>query len=235
MSQEPPPWARPREDSERLFVSRRVPELGPKPEHPAGPPAAVVGPPPAPKQAAPKPPAPIRQDTLIGLITSPMSYTDVAAAHRPGIGVVAVAMSATIALVAIVATAIAGRAGAGLLLIGSAVPLACLVVVALADRLALRSGMGSECRFVVRAETGESVAWTLHGAARAAAPRTGDLVRIVPGGKGKARAVEVLAGPDGPVVRRITGKSLLAPVQWAGLALAVVLVALTAAVLHGAF
>lgn len=45
----------------------------------------------------------------------------------------------------------------------------------------------------------------------------------------------MLAGPDGPVIRRLTGSGLPAPVQWAGLALAVVLLAFTTAVLFGVF
>ena len=176
----------------------------------------------------------VRQDPHIGLITGPVGVTAVAEAHRPGIGVVAVAMSAMIALVALAGTALAGRAGATLLLIGSAVPVGCVVAVALVNRLAIRRGLASECRFVMRAEDGRSVAWTLHGAAPTGVPRTGDLVRVLPGPRRRARAVEVLAGPDGPVVRRLTGRALLAPVQWTGVALAVALLAFTTAVLYGA-
>ncbi|MGK5682170.1 hypothetical protein [Actinoplanes sp. URMC 104] len=183
----------------------------------------------------------VRKDPHVGLIAGPVTFTQVAEAQRPGIGVVAVAMSAVIALVALVATALAGRAGTGLLVVGSAVVVVCVAAVALADRLALRRGLASECRFALRAETGETVVWTLHGAGQSSVLRIGDLVRVVPdGGRGsgpgrKARSVDVLAGPDGPVLRRLAGRSLLAPVQWAGLALAVVLLALTTAVLFGAF
>ena len=195
---------------------------------------AAAGPPPGPK---PPPPSAsqVRRDPHIGLITGPVNYAPVAPAHRPGIGVVAVAMSAVLALAALAATALAGRAGPGLLVTGAVIAVGCVATVAVANLLAIRTGMGSECRFVLRAETGRSVTWTLHGAPPAGLVRTGDLVRIVPGAGGRARAVEVLAGPDGPVVRRVTGRGLLAPVQWAGLALAVVLLALTTAVLFGAF
>ncbi|MFI5889769.1 hypothetical protein ACIA5D_06570 [Actinoplanes sp. NPDC051513] len=288
MSDEPPPWARPRDDSGRLFASRRVNQQMPEPRRPARTPVAAAGPPPPlgpepPLDLGPQPPSgpkppvatdaadpsAVRRDPLIGLITSQVTYTKGVQAGRPGIGLVAVAMSAVITLAALVATALAGATGAPLLVIGSAISIASVAVVALANRLAVRRGMASECRFVMRAETGRSAAWTLRGAPQTGQLRTGDLIRIVPakrivpgakgngpsakgmvpgakgnrpsakgnvpGAKGRARAVEVLAGPDGPVVRRITGRRLLAPLQWAGLALAVVLLALTTAVLNGAF
>ncbi|GID31990.1 hypothetical protein [Paractinoplanes brasiliensis] len=238
MSEQPPPWARPREDTGQMFPSRRVREENPEPNRPARPPAAPGGPPPGPRPpAAPgdTEPAAVRRDPHIGLVTGPVTYTAVAEAHRAGIGVVAVVMSAVIAMVALLATALAGRAGGVLLLTGSALIAACVTAVVLADRLAIRRGMGSECRFVLRAETGRSVTWSLHGAPRNDLLRTGDLIRVVPGPRRQARAVEVLAAPDGPVVRRLTGGGLLAPVQWSGLALAVVLLAFTTAVLFGVF
>jgi hypothetical protein len=235
MTEEPPPWARPREDSGRLFASRRLNQEVPETRRP---PRTAAGPPPGPKPppipAAAEPP-PVRRDPLIGLITGPVSYTRVTQDHRPGIGVVAVAMSAVIAAAALVATALAGRAGTGLLVVGTVLIVVCAGAVAVANRLAIRGGMGSECRFVLRAETGRSTAWSLHGAPQTGVLHTGDLVRIVPGAKGKARAVEVLAGMDGPVLRRLEGRGLLAPLQWAGLAVAVALLALTTAVLWGAF
>ena len=198
------------------------------------PPPGPQPPPPAAEPSAAEPPE-IRRDPHIGLITGPVNYAPVAAAHRPGIGVVAVAMSAVLALAALAATALAGRAGPGLLVTGAVIAVGCVAAVAVANLLAIRGGMGSECRFVLRAETGRSVTWALHGAPPAGLVHTGDLVRVVPGAGGRARAVEVLAGPDGPVMRRVTGRGLLAPVQWTGLALAVVLLALTTAVLFGVF
>jgi hypothetical protein len=87
----------------------------------------------------------------------------------------------------------------------------------------------------MRAETGRTATWTLLGADPDGVLRAGDLVRIVPGPGNQARTVEVLAGPDGPVVRRLNGRGLLAPVQWAGLALAAALLVMTTAVLYGVF
>jgi hypothetical protein len=101
--------------------------------------------------------------------------------------------------------------------------------------VATRRGLPPDHRFVLRAETGTSVAWTLRGSVPAGALRTGDLIRVVPGPRSRARAVEVLAGPDGPVLRRLTAGRLTAPARVAGLALAVFLMALLAAVLHGTF
>ncbi|WP_157751689.1 hypothetical protein [Actinoplanes derwentensis] len=68
--------------------------------------------------------------------------------------------------------------------------------------------------------------------------RAGDLVRVIParhagllrknsGRLVPLRAVEVLAEPDGAVVRRIDATTALPPVQIAGLALAVVLLVAT--------
>lgn len=232
MSEEPPPWARPRENAERPYASRRVPQEEPEARRPERPPTVVTAPP-APAGAVPPQPA-VRQDPHIGLITGPVGYTRVVDPNRTGIGVVAVAMSAVFALVAVVATALAGRTGLAHLLIGTVVPVACVAAVAWANRLAVRRGLGSECRFVLRAETGRSVTWTLRDAGPTDVPHTGDLVRVVPGSGRAARAVEVLAGPDGPVVRRLIGRTRLAPVQWAGLALAAALLVLTTAVLFGA-
>jgi hypothetical protein len=178
---------------------------------------------------APAEPDKVRQDPHIGLITGAVSFTKDAEAHRPGIGVVAVGMSAVICVLALVAT------GSGSLVTGSAVALACVAAVVVANRLAIHKGLRSKCRFAMRAETGRTTTWTLLGASAEGVLRAGDLVRIVPGPRGRARAVEVLAGPDGPILRRLSGRALLAAVQWAGLALAAALLAMTTAVLYGVF
>jgi hypothetical protein len=240
MSEEPPPWARPREDTDRLFASRRVHGEEQTRQRPAPPPAA---PRPAPRQPAERnePAEPnervepaVRRDPHVGLITGPVDVTEVAADHRPDIGVVAVVMSAVIAAAALIATALAGRAGVLPLVAGSAVPVVAVVAVVVANRFAVRRGLASQCRFVVRAETGESVTWTMTGAAPTGVLRTGDLVRVVPGSGRWARTVDVLAGPDGPVIRRLTGRTGPVPVQWIGVAVAAALLVFTTAVLFGA-
>jgi hypothetical protein len=170
---------------------------------------------------------PVRRDPHIGLIAGPVTFTRVAEAHRPGIGVVAAGMSALISVLALVAT------GSGFLVPGSLLALAGAAAVVGADRLGIRRGLESRCRFAVRTEVGRLATWTLLGAGREGLLRPGDLVRVVPGAGGRARAVEVLAGPDGPVVRRLNGRRQPAPMQWAGLAVALVLVVMTVAVLYG--
>ena len=256
MTDEPPPWARPRSDDAPASPARRVfpqaadpgrkrgwepdPEPGGRsnPEPGRGDASTTVGPPPGPRppaatggagSAAP------RRDPHVGLVTGPVKVTAVAETQRTGVGVVAVAMSAVIVLAALVAAVLAGRAGPVLLLVGSAVAVLAVAAVAGAHRVAIRRGTASVCRFALRAETGTVVAYTLRGADPAGAPHTGDLVRVVPGRDGTARVVEVLAGLHGPVVRRVTGSGLLAPVQWAGLGLAFGLLAFAGTVLNGAF
>jgi hypothetical protein len=234
MSEEPPPWARPRENTDRLFASRRVHEQEPRRQRPARPPPAPRPAPPAPAETAEPAEPVVRRDPHVGLITGPVDVTEVAADRRPDIGVVAVVMSAVIAVAALVATALAGRAGALPLMAASTAPVVSVLAVVLINRIAVRRGLSSQCRFFIRSETGESVAWTMHGAAQAGVLRTGDLVRVVPGAGHRARVVEVLAGPDGPMIRRLTGRTRPAPVQWIGVAIAVALLVLTTAVLFGA-
>ncbi|MFG1607783.1 hypothetical protein [Actinoplanes sp. NPDC049265] len=253
MTGDVPPWARPRESPAEPVVIRRVrPEKRTEEDVVRGP---AAGPPPGRRPPVATPPEPgaepgdVRRDPYVGLITSPVTVTPASGGDRTSPGVVAVAMSAVIALFAVAATALAGRAGAVVLGLGAGAPILCVATVAVARRLAARGGLTSECRFTVRSEAGRSDTYVLRGAARTALLRTGDLVRIRPGRPGLAwlvevpdrrvevlaRRVEVLAGPDGPVVRRFTARSAATAGQWLGLVLSAALLVLTLSILIGAF
>ncbi|MEU8656986.1 hypothetical protein [Actinoplanes philippinensis] len=88
--------------------------------------------------------------------------------------------------------------------------------------------------FTVRLTGGERLPVTLRTDAPRGALRPRDHVRLIPARhtrRGAVKAVEILATPTGPILHRITASPTLPPVQRAGLLLAALLLAATAATL----
>ncbi|GAA4951751.1 hypothetical protein [Actinoplanes utahensis] len=150
-------------------------------------------------------------------------------------------MAAGISIAAWTGRSLAGGVGGGLVLTAVLVPLLLVVILAVAHRL-LPAGGGSAAvwEFTVRAAHGAGLRVSIRTGAPRDSLRRGDLVRVVPARRarlrrrapdrhGPLRAVEILTALGGPVVRRVDADPSLPPVQIAGLALAVLLLASAAA------
>ncbi len=236
----PGPAVRQRAREELPEVPRTARRLGSDP--PARPPGAGKPPPGRrPPPAAPAPPpegpaAPATPQDTVGLIAGPVRMTKPTLSEKSSPGLVAVAIAAGLTLVATGGRALTGGVGLGLLLAGIVLPLVLVAAVAVIRHRAARSPAssgGSVRHFTVRTTAGLSVPGIVRDGQPADALRTHDLVRLVKGRRGRIRAVEVLAGLNGPVVRRLVDRPALGAAEWAGFASAAVLLAVAAVILLG--
>ncbi|GAA0452294.1 hypothetical protein Ade02nite_00210 [Paractinoplanes deccanensis] len=166
-------------------------------------------------------------DAQVGLVAGPVAVTRAGAPPLRTPVVTAVAASAALAMAA---TGVRAVLGDPPLLLGLALPPVLLVAVIVAQLL----GRAGERRFTVRTTAGRSVDYTLSDDGPADALRHNDIVRVTTGRDGGVRTVEVLAGLNGPAVRRLTARPALGPVAWLGYAAAALLVIVAGWVLLGA-
>lgn len=168
---------------------------------------------------------------MAGVVAGPVRITAATVPSGSAPGLVAVSAAALICVAAWIGRALTGEVGAGLLVAGVVGPPALVAVVAVAHRrFPAAGGADTVWEFTVRAVGGARVPVVLRTAAPRGSLKSRDPVRLVParsGRRGAVRAVEVLATPDGPVLRRIVASPALPPVQWAGLLLAAVLLVVT--------
>ncbi|MEU4164505.1 hypothetical protein [Actinoplanes sp. NPDC026670] len=179
-----------------------------------------------------------------GVVAGPVRVTAATVPTGSVPGLVAVSAAALICVAAWAGRALTGEIGSGLLAAGVITPLLVVAAVVVAHRrYPAPSGADTVWEFTVRAGDGTRIPVLLRTGAPRGSLRPRDQVRLVPArpgrrgvparsGRGRAvQAVEVLAGPDGPVLRRIAASPALSPVQRAGLFLAVLLLAATVATL----
>jgi hypothetical protein len=172
---------------------------------------------------------------VAGVVAGPVRVTAATVPSGSAPGLVAVAAAALICVAAWTGRALTGEVGAGLLTAGIVLPLALVAGVAVAHRRFPASG-GADAvwEFTVRVAGGVRVPVSLRTGAPRGSLGPRDPVRLVParsGRRGAVRAVEVLATPDGPVLRRIVASPALSPVQRAGLLLAALLLVVTVVIL----
>ncbi|XVU23527.1 hypothetical protein ACQPZJ_40730 [Actinoplanes sp. CA-054009] len=95
-----------------------------------------------------------------------------------------------------------------------------------------RRRAGTDVRdFTVRTAAGESVRYEIRDGSPADALRLNDIVRVTTDRNGGVRVVDVLAGLDGPAVRRLTARTARRNPGWVVYAVAAVLVIVAIAVL----
>jgi hypothetical protein len=169
---------------------------------------------------------------LIGVIAGPVQSSAVPATAHTMPGLVAVIITAVIALAATAGRALAGGLPHPLLVAGLLAPPLLVAAVAVAARAG--GGAGSTRRFTLRPATGPATHHTLRVAHSGETLNRGDLVRLVSGRRG-LRAVEVLTTLNGPVIRRVAAAPAVPPAQVAGLAVAAALLAAAALLLLGDF
>jgi hypothetical protein len=143
-----------------------------------------------------------------------------------------VAVTTVLTLSGTIGHLLSGHAHPLLLLVGVAMPLTFLAVAVVLDRWDRRAAETVH-HFQLRAGDATTRPYRLHGPLPTGVLNTGDLVRLAPGRGNAVRAIEVLAALDGPVVRRLTGRAMVPPVQLVCLILAGVLVTTTVAILLG--
>jgi len=130
--------------------------------------------------------------------------------------------------------ALASGVGSTEILLGVVLPILVVAAITLLRHRTAKTPATAVRHFTLRTTSGESVPYSLRDGQPIDALRTGDLVRVVPGRRGTARAIEVLVGLNGPVVRRLENRLTPALPEWAGFAAAAALVTTGVAVLLGA-
>lgn len=144
----------------------------------------------------------------------------------------AVAVTSTLTVAGTAGRLLSGHAHLGLLMAGVVLPLAVLAGAVALHRWDRRAAETVH-HITVRATDATSRAYRWRGPLRPGTLNRGDLVRLVPGRGDTVRVVEVLAALDGPVLRRLTGRPEVPPLQLVNLLLALALTATTAAILLG--
>ncbi|WP_203679754.1 hypothetical protein [Actinoplanes siamensis] len=186
------------------------------------------------RRPGPAGPSRRRQDSdeFVGLVAGPVVITRATVSGQAPPGLLAVAVAALITLAAAGGRALRGGAGFGVVLLGVALPLLVVTGVAVEQ---FRASTGKVRQFTVRTRDGRSTPFTLRDDEPRDALRANDVVRVTPGRGGTARTVAILAGMDGPVVRRLAGHPALPRSVRLGFAGAALLLAVTALLLAGAF
>jgi hypothetical protein len=168
---------------------------------------------------------------VAGVVAGQVRITAATVPSGSAPGLVAVSAAALICIAAWIGRALTGEVGAGLLVAGIVIPPALVTAIAVAHRrFPATGGADTVWEFTVRADGGARIPVSLRTAAPRGSLGPRDPVRLVParsGRRGAVQAVEVLATPDGPVLRRIVASPALPPVQRAGLLLAALLVVAT--------
>ncbi|WP_433795160.1 hypothetical protein [Actinoplanes sp. CA-252034] len=171
---------------------------------------------------------------MSGVVAGQVRVTAATVPSGSAPGLVAVSAAALICVAAWTGRALTGDVGAGLLTAGIVIPLLLVAAVAVAHRRRPAGVADAVWEFTVRIADGSKAPVLLRTDAPRGSLGPRDPVRLIParsGRRGAVQAVEVLAAPDGPVLRRITASPTLSPVQLAGLVLAAILLAATAAIL----
>ncbi|WP_328475416.1 hypothetical protein OHA21_19085 [Actinoplanes sp. NBC_00393] len=241
MSNDQPPWARPRASdrpnpppgSPGPSAGRRSPLTGATPGRPGPPPGRRPPPPPAPASAD-RAAEPAAADPHAGVITGPIKINRPTYSRKSVPGLLAVSAAALISIAALAGRALIGGMSAVAFLVGLLLPLLCVAAVAAGHRYTRSTG-GHDAvwSFGIRTADGATVPVSLRTDAPRDALRTGDLVRLDKGRRGSVRAVEVLHTLNGAPVRRVQAHAALSPIQWAGFALAAALLLVSAITLLG--
>ncbi|HWS35946.1 MAG TPA: hypothetical protein VN408_24815 [Actinoplanes sp.] len=172
------------------------------------------------------------------MVGGPVLITATAVSGRAAPGLLAVSVAALISIAAWSGRALFSDMSTALFLTGVIVPLVLVAGVAIMQRLRPATGDHVLWELTVRAGRGRPLHASLRTDAANDPPRSGAPVRVIPAWHAgllrttpdriiPLRTVEILAEPDGPTAHRFDAASALPPIQRAGLALAVLLLAAT--------